>query len=208
MLACARRAFAKTEGRPESDVVEIMEISMRNLLAQDGSVDGRDFLARADMLGAAGKTVMISDYSEHYRLATYLRGCTSGPVAMVLGAGRLGPVFDEQYYGDLDGGILEAMGRLFGKGLRCYVYPMLEGGRVVSLGDIAVAPTVAQLFSYLRERGSLVPIDGYDPTVLPIVSKDVVRRIEAGEGGWESMVPGEIAEIIKRRGLFGYGKGR
>lgn len=208
MLACARRAFAEAEARPEGDIVEVMEISMRNLLAQDGSVDGRDFLARADMLGAAGKTVMISDYFEHHRLATYLRGCTSGPIAMVLGAGSLGPVFDEKYYADLDGGILEAMGRLFGKGLRLYVYPMLEAGRVVSLGDITVAPALAQLFGYLRERGSLVPIEGYDRAVLPIVSKDVVRRIEAGEVSWESMVPAEIAEIIKRRGLLGYAKGK
>jgi hypothetical protein len=208
MLVCARRAFAQAEARPEGDIVEVMEISMRNLLAQDGSVDGRDFLARADMLGAAGKTVMISDYREHHRLATYLRDCTSGSIAMVLGAGSLRPVFDEKYYADLDGGILEAMGRLFGKGLRLYVYPMLDAGRVVSLGDVAVAPPLAQLFGYLRDRGSLVQLEGYDPELLPIVSQDVVRRIQGRDGSWEGMVPAAIAEIIKRRGLFGYGQGR
>ena len=49
-----------------------MEITMRNLLAGGTEVDRRDFLARADMLAACGKTVLISDYFEYYRLAAYL----------------------------------------------------------------------------------------------------------------------------------------
>jgi hypothetical protein len=210
MLRSARQAFAQAEGRAEGDLVEVMEISLRNLLTPDGGVDGRDFLARADMLGAAGKTVMISDYFEHYRLATYLRGCTSGPIALVLGAGNLRQLFDEKYYADLDGGILEAMGRLFGKGLRLFVYPMLEPGtsRLVSLANLDVPPALTQLFAYLRDRGSLVPLPDYAPAVLPMFSQDVVRRIEANDASWEAMVPPAIAEIIKQRGLFGTGKPR
>ena len=208
MLRCARAAFARAEERPEEDIVEVMEISMRNLLTEDGEVDARDFLARTDVLGAAGKTVMISDYLEDWRLATYLRGCTSSPIAMVLGAGSLLHVFDEKYYEDLDGGILEATGRLFGKGLRFFVYPMLDAGssRLVSLANLEVSPVLANLFGYLRDRGSLVSLEGYDATVLPIVPRDVLRRIKAGDSAWEGMVPADIAEVIKRRGLFGHAK--
>jgi hypothetical protein len=208
MLRCARSAFARSQERPEEDIVEVMEISMRNLLTDDGEVDARDFLARADVLGAAGKTVMISDYLEDWRLAGYLRGCTQGPIAMVLGAGSLLHVFDEKYYDDLDGGILEAIGRLFGKGLRFYVYPMIDArtSRLVSLPDLAVPPALAKLYGYLCDRGSLVPLGDFDPTVLPIVPRDVLRRIKAGDIAWEDMVPPEIAEIIKRRGFFGHGK--
>jgi hypothetical protein len=209
MLACARRAFAKAQARSEGDIVEVMEISLPNLRSESGAVDGRDFLARADLLGAVGKIVMISDFFENFRLASYLRGCTSGPIAMVLGAGTLRQVFDEQHYADLEGGILEAMGRLFGKGLRLYVYPMLEAGAgpLVTLATVEVAPGLAHLFAYLGERGALVPIDDYDPAVLPIPSRDVARRIEAGDASWESLVPPEIAEIVKRRGFFRQAKG-
>jgi hypothetical protein len=208
MLRCARAAFARAQERPEEDIVEVMEISMRNLLTEDGEVDARDFLARVDVLGAAGKTVMISNCLEDWRLAAYLRGCTSAPVAMVLGAGSLLHVFDEKYYQDLDGGILEAVGRLFGKGLRFFVYPMLDArsSRLVCLANLEVPPALAKLYGYLCDRGSLVALDDYDAKVLPIVPRDVLRRIKAGDPAWEGMVPPEIADVIKRRGFFGYSK--
>ena len=57
---------------------------MRNLLSA-GEIDLGDFLARADALGAVGKTVLISDYFEYYRLAAYLTRYTAEPIAV---AGR------------------------------------------------------------------------------------------------------------------------
>ena len=51
---------------------------MRNLL-EAGQIDLSDFLARADALGAVGKTVLISDYFEYYRLAAYLTQIHHGP---------------------------------------------------------------------------------------------------------------------------------
>ena len=40
-----------------------------------------------------------------------------------MGAGSLQELFTEQYYAGLEGGILEAFGKLFTKDLRIYVYP-------------------------------------------------------------------------------------
>ena len=208
MLRCARRAFARALAQPEHDIVEVMEISMSNLLNESGDVDARDFLARADVLGAVGRTVMISDYFEYYRLADYLRGCTESPIAMVLGAGSLRHVFDEKYYAELDGGILEALGHLFARQLRVFVYPMLEPGtsRLWDLAHLDLQPGLTKLYGYLCDRGSLVALADYDPSVLPIIPREVLRRIEAGDAAWEVMVPPEIADVIKQRGFFGFGK--
>jgi hypothetical protein len=205
MLRCARKAFAKVHARPEEDLFEIMEISMRNLLREDGEIDARDFLARADVLGAAGKTVLISNYFEYFRLAAYLRRSTSEPFAFVLGAGSVQQIFDEKYYVDLDGGILEAIGRLFSKDLRLLVYPMLDlqSGKVVKASSLELPTGIAPLYRYLLERGSLVELEDFDPDVLPIQPRDVLRLIKLGDRTWEEMVPTEIAEIIKARGLFG-----
>ncbi len=41
---------------------------------------------------------------------------------------------------------------------------------------------------------------------LPIFSRDVLRRIAANDDSWEDMVPGQVAELIRRRGFFGYVK--
>ena len=44
------------------------------------------------------------------------------------------------------------------------------------------------------------------PSVLPIFSRDVLRRIAVSDDSWETMVPEQVAELIKRRGFFGYVK--
>ena len=43
-----------------------------------------------------------------------------------------------------------------------------------------------------------------DETVLHIFSRDVLKRIKQNDGAWESMVPPEVAEMVKKRQLFGY----
>src|SRR5688572_18373559 len=71
MINTAHDRFASEQAVPKDQVVQLMEITMRNLMAA-GAIDLSDFLARADLLAAAGKTVLISDYFEYYRLAAYL----------------------------------------------------------------------------------------------------------------------------------------
>jgi hypothetical protein len=46
-------------------------------------------------------------------------------------------------------------------------------------------------------------IVGFDPTILHIFSRDVLRRIKEGDPTWERMVPDIVVEAIKKRGLFG-----
>jgi hypothetical protein len=206
MLRCARAALATAPAQPGSESIEIMEVSMKNLLSEDGEIDARDFLARADVLGAAGQTVLISNYFEYFRLASYLRRSTSGPIAFVVGAGSALQIFDEKYYVDMDGGILEAVGRLFSQGLRLLVYPMLDlsTGKVVTAPNLELPAGITPLYRYLLERGSVVELHDYDPAVLPILPRDVLRLIKQGDHSWEEMVPREIAEVIKARRYFGY----
>ena len=125
MVRCAHDRFASEPEVKDKQVVQLMEITMRNLLAA-GEIDLGDFLARADVLGAVGKTVLISDYFEYYRLAAYLTRYTAEPIAVTMGVANLLDLFSEQYYTELEGGILEAFGKLFTKDLRLYVYPLRD----------------------------------------------------------------------------------
>ncbi len=206
MLQSARTRMAKHLGQPEESIVELAEITMRNLLTEQGEVDPRDFLARADVLAAAGKTVLISDYFEYYRLVKYLRRSTAGAIAIVLGAGSLIPLLDEKYYADLGGGILEAFGELFQRDVTIYVYPWRDPatGKLNTVETLDVATDLNKLYGYLVERGSIVQLENYDPTLLSIFTPDVLQRIKKGDARWEGMVPPEIAEVIKRRGYFDY----
>src|ERR1700726_2891121 len=61
MVRCAHDRFAGEPEVKETQIVQLMEITVRDLLSA-GEIDLSDFLARADVLGAVGKTVLISDY--------------------------------------------------------------------------------------------------------------------------------------------------
>ena len=178
---------------------------MRNLLSE-GKIDLSDFLARADVLAAAGKTVLISDYFEYYRLAAYLTRYTSEPIALTMGVASLLDLFSEQYYAGLEGGILEAFGKLFTKDLRIYVYPLKDHstGAIQTAQNVEISGSLGSLYAYLMERGRIKQLDNYDESVLHIFSRDVLKRIKDNDTSWEGMVPAEIAEVIKRRHFFGY----
>jgi hypothetical protein len=64
------------------------------------------------------------------------------------------------------------------------------------------------LFDYLNRRGSFVALDNYQPDYLPILSRDVLKRIPTDDTSWEAMVPVEVCELIRKRGFFGYPRER
>ena len=205
MIKSAHERFASEPEVEPGQVVELMEITMKNLLAT-GKIDLADFLARADVLAAAGKTVLISDYFEYYRLAAYLTRYTSQPIAVTMGVASLQDLFMEQYYAGLEGGILEAFGKLFTKDLRIYVYPLkdLTTGQLTTVQNIQMPGDLHSLYCYLVERGRIKQLDNFDESVLHIFSRDVLRRIKENDASWETMVPPEIARVIKDRHFFGY----
>jgi hypothetical protein len=204
MLECARQKFEADPAVDGREVLVLTELTMANLMAGAGKVDRRDFLARADLLAACGMTVLISDYLAYHRLAAYLAWRTDGRIGMVMGVPSLMDQFDESSYSDLPGGILEAFGRLFKNDLRLFVYPMLRDGQVTTIHNLAVGGELQPLYDYLSRRGSFVDLDNYKPDYLPILSRDVLSDIGAGEDGWEQKVPEEVADLVKKRGFFGY----
>jgi hypothetical protein len=85
---------------------------------------------------------------------------------------------------------------------------MLDGDEVVSVDTVTVSEDLQPLFDYLNRRGSFVALDNYKPDYLPILSRDVLRRIPTEDRAWEPMVPPEVCELIKKRGFFGYHRDR
>jgi hypothetical protein len=206
MLRCAQEKFQADPAVAGKQVLHLMELTMRNLLAERSEVDRRDFLARADMLAAAGMTVVISDFFRYYRLAAYLQNFTSERIGFVMGVPSLIELFDEKYYVDLPGGILESFGRLFKNDLKLFVYPLRpqEQDPLATVGTVEVAPALKPLYNYLSGRGSFVELDNYNPNYLHIFSRDVLKRIAAGDETWETMVPETVSTVIKKRNLCGY----
>lgn len=123
---------------------------------------------------------------------------------MVMGVPSLIELFDEEHFAQLPGGILESFGRLFKNDLKLFVYPMLRDGTVTTVDDLAVSDDLQSLYNYLAKRGSFVHLDNYKPEYLPILSRDVLRRIGEGDSEWESQVPPEVAARINKKNFFGH----
>jgi hypothetical protein len=206
MLETAKARFTADPAVAGKRILALTEITMRNLLAGGQEVDRRDFLARAELLAACGQTVLITDYFDYYRLAAYIGERTTERIGIVMGVPSLIDLFDEKNHAQLPGGILESFGRLFKNGLKLYVYPLQAspGDELKTVNDIKVRPELQPLYDYLAGRGSFVHLDNYCPEYLPIFSRDVLRRIAANDDSWETMVPVEVAKLIKHRAFFGY----
>jgi hypothetical protein len=123
-----------------------------------------------------------------------------------MGVPSLIELFDEKYYTALPGGILESFGRLFKHNLKLYVYPLRESasGKTITKDTMHVAPELEKLYGYLADRGSFVDLDNYNPDVLNIFSRDVLSKIATSDSSWETMVPKQVAELIKARRFFGF----
>ena len=205
MLDGARRQFLKESGCSEKDLVVLMEMTLENLLSE-GQLNHADFLARVDILGALGRTVLISKFGEYYKLAGYLSRYTNRMIGLVMGVPSLIEIFDEKYYLNLEGGILEALGRMFKHGLKLYVYPMIDEktGKITTATQVEVAPNLRLLFQYLIDNRHIDEIADYQKDFLRIYPPAVLAKLKAGDGSWEEMVPPEVVQIIKEREFFGY----
>jgi hypothetical protein len=204
MLHCAQAQFVQEPGVEGEDTLVLMEMTLKNL-TDGGAIDHRDFLDRVDILSTLGKTVLISNYAEFHRLASYLFRFTKKRIGIVMGVPTLREIFDEKYYADLEGGILESFGRMFKNDLKLYVYPLQEQktGAVITAGNLRVAPNLRHLYAYLIENRYIEGLKDIDEKCLPIFSRDVLARLKNGDASWEKMVPPEVAKIIKKRRLLG-----
>ena len=205
MLEGARKVLLNRPGTDDEDIVVLMEMTLENLLAE-GQLNHADFLARVDILGALGRTVLISKFGEYFRLAAYLSRYTSNRIGLVMGVPSLMEIFDEKYYVHLEGGILEALGRMFKGGLKLYVYPMIDeqSGQLISAKQLEVAPNLKSLFNYLIDNEFIEEITDYHADYLRIHPPAALAKLQTGDKSWETMVPPEVVRMIKEREIFGY----
>ncbi len=187
----------------------IFEITLANLRAE-GKINERDFLDRAELLCSLGQTVMITNFQEYYKLVEYFSEFTKARMALAMGVYNLVQIFDEKYYRHLSGGILEAFGKLFFKDLKVYLYPLKDqdSGDFITSETLKVHPRMKELYKFFKYNGKMLDIKDFDPDILDIFSRKVLKMISEGEEGWEDMLPDGVSDIIKEHRLFGYSRRR
>ncbi|NQX84709.1 MAG: TonB-dependent receptor [Flavobacteriaceae bacterium] len=198
-------AMFKKENRVDPDKTKVIfEITLSNLRGGGGEIDEQDFMDRAKLLCSLGQTVLISNFQEYYKLVEYFSQYSKSRMGLALGVNNLIDIFDEKYYRHLSGGILEAFGKLFFKDLRVYLYPMQnEDGSLTTSDNLKVHPRMKELYKFFKYNGKVIDITDYNPSILNIFSRKVLKMISTGEQGWEEMLPEGVAKLIQEKNLFG-----
>ena len=206
MMISGTRAFKNEEAVDPENLVSLVELTLNDLTLGGNPVDESDFLDRVDLLCTLGQTVLISNFQEHYRLASYLSTFTKSKLlGLIIGLNNLSTIFEEKYYKNLNGGLLESFSRLFGSNVKLYVYPALtETSEVVHSDSFIPADHLKHLFHHFVYNNQISNLKKAKTENLHIISDKVLKMIQAGERGWEAMVPNRVAEAIKENHYFSY----
>jgi hypothetical protein len=209
MFEKSKQLFLAEKKVEESKTQVIFEITLSNLTTE-GKINERDFLDRAELLCSLGQNVMITNFQQYFKLVEYFSEFTKERMALAMGAQNLVQIFDEKYYRNLSGGILEAFGKLFYKDLKVYMYPSHDAvtGEYITSDNLIVHPRMKELYKFFKHNGKLIDIEVTNKEILDIFSRTVLKKITKGEEGWEEMLPEGISEIIKQKRLFGYSRNR
>ena len=203
MFEKAYDAFIQETEVEENKTVVIFEITLSNLRAQ-GEIDEKDFMDRAKLLCSLGHIVMISNFKEYYRLVDYLSQYTKKQLGLSMGVNNFVEIFDEQYYQDLGGGILEAFGKMFYNNLKVYLYPMHDDkGNIINSTNLKLHPRMKDFYKFFKYNGKVVDIFDFDENYLDIFSRKILQQIRDGESEWEEHLPEGISDLIRQNQMFG-----
>lgn len=206
MMIAGVRQFKKELDHKNEAFDVIAELTLSDLTL-GGEIDEQDFLDRVDLLNSLGQTVLISNYQEHYRLAVYLSRITKkGKIAFILGTNNLSHLFEEEYYSNLPGGIMEAFGKLFAANQQVLVYPSIspDSGEVRTSENFEVANHLKHLYQHLVTNHYIQDVKNAKLENLHIISDEVLTMIKKDETGWEELVPFKVAHMIKEKRMFKY----
>jgi phosphatidate phosphatase PAH1 len=205
MLRAAYKQFRDSNELDPTKSFLLTELTLDNL-QESAKLNERDFLHRATLLNALGQTVIISNYRRYGDLIEYLSLYKVAPVGIVVGVNELLELISRKYYDNQDGRLLEAFGEIFTRNVKIYVYPAQQEGSedLMTAQNVPIPEGVKFLYKHLLDSGQIIDIKDYQAEHLHIFSRQVLEMIQAGEDGWEKMVPEQVARLVKKECLFGY----
>ena len=196
--------FLKEKGVKKDNTIVIFEITLSNLKST-GDIEDSDYLDRAKLLCSMGHMVMISNFSEYYKLVKYLTSYTKKQLGLTMGVSNLVEIFDEKYYTNLKGGILEAFGNIFKNNMKIYLYPLFDkkNNKIVNSSNLKLEDNMKEFYKYFKVNEKIVDLN-YTEEYLDIFSKDILKQIKENKVGWEEKLPKGVSDMIKKKKLFGY----
>ena len=204
MFEKSYEVFTREADVDESKSEVIFEITLSNLMGQ-GEIDESDFMDRAKLLCSLGHTVMISNFKEYYKLVDYFSNYTKKQLGLTMGVNNFVEIFNESYYKDIDGGILEAFGKMFHNKVKVYLYPISNNdGQIINSTNLKLHPRMKDFYKFFKYNNKVVDLFDFEQKYLEIFSRDILKKIKNGEKDWTNKLPEGISEMIIKNKMFGY----
>ena len=204
MFKKSLEAFLEEKGVKEENTIVLHEITLSNLRST-GDIDDSDYLDRAKLLCSLGHMVMISNFSEYYKLVKYLTMYTKKQLGLTMGVTNLIEIFDEKYYDGVKGGILEAFGNIFKNNMKIYLYPVLDKKEdtIIDSTNLKLEDNMKEFYKYFKVNDKIRDLE-FNKDYLNIFSKDVLKQIKNSTPGWEDKLPDGVSDMIIKKKMFGY----
>lgn len=180
-----------------ADVMTIFEFTLDNRLKNE-KVSIEEAIQKVKMILALGLPVLITRFPLFYEMKEFIRLSSNKPLAIVIGATHLDKLFDEKFYSDLNGGLLEGMGKLMDKSTRLYIYPHKTKEICLLTKSYFPKPAVKHIYAHFIEHKYLQDIAGCDEIEEFMHSEDIIKMIKTKKTDWKKYVPAAIHSLVQK----------
>lgn len=204
VIQCGFKQFIKEEDVDPGKSHLLTEITLDYLKRKEGTINTDDFLMRATLLRSLGYKVLVSNHDNHQELINYMSDYKVSHLGLVIGSRELRDIIRDKYYNNQDGRLLVALGELFNKNIKIYVYPGYDdkAHEMTTAKNIPIPEGMKYLYKHLLISNQIVEIEGYNPEILTIYPNEVIEKIRNNDSTWENMVPDKVMEKIKDHNYF------
>lgn len=193
--------FKKEFSLKPNEVLGIFEFTIDNRIKKT-HLNTDQAYARVKMINELNIPVLVTGFTLFYQLKEYIRLSTKSPLAIVIGATHLEKLFDESFYFDLNGGLLEGMSKLLGRFSRLYIYPHKTTDLCLLSKSFFPKPEVKNIYRHFIENNMIQDIAGCDELTEFIHSDDVLKLLKKKDKSWKKLVPEKIHKFLEKQKVF------
>jgi hypothetical protein len=177
MIRRGLEVFTRDLATSPRNVVCFCEMNVARHLSK-GTDEVYDLEDRVVALTSQGYHVMVTSHLRYFRLSEYFTRHDKRRIGLILSVDNVRAILDDKYYDSMQGGILEAMGKLFTSDTKLLVYPNLVPGRdeIVTADNLDVPEHQRFLYQHLVYNGRILALEPDVATLVPFDSRDATSE--------------------------------
>ena len=189
--------FKKEFAVKAPDLVGLFEFTIDNRI-RGTRVSVEESRDRVHLISQLGIPTLVIKFTLFYQLKEFIRISTDKPLGIVIGVIYFEKLFDESFYYDLSGGLLEGMGKLLGRFSRLYIYPHKTAEICLLTKSFFPKTNVKHIYAHFIENKMIQDIAGCDDLSEFIHSDEVNKLIKKKDKAWKKLVPEKIHKLIEK----------